>query len=123
MKHKPSQNEELRSEIREAAAQGASVEFKPSTDAMSYRLTLRDWSPSGLGILVKTDSDLCRLLSVGQVFDMMVHRGEGMTPPEYVRVEIRHISEPATGQHPGHLIVGLYIRERMDKTTAEGQGI
>jgi len=107
-----SQNEDLRSEIRKAAAKGASVEFKPSKDSMTYHLSLRDWSPSGLGILVKKDSDILRLLKTGQVFPMIVHRGGSQTQSEQLKVEIRHISEPAKGQHPDHCIVGLYILER-----------
>lgn len=110
----PSNEKELRSEIRQAAEKGTVVEFRPSRDAMIYQLTLRDWSPSGLGILVKKESRIYKLLEVGQVIPMAVHLGDDRTRPEYVSAEVRHISEPVEGQHPNHSIIGLYIRERLE---------
>ena len=106
-------NGELRSEIRKAAAQGAVVEFRPSTDAMVYQMILRDWSESGLGILVKQDSGICKLLKVGHTFSMAVHKNGRKEEPQTVRVEVLHISEPMAGHHPKHYIVGLMVRERL----------
>jgi len=106
--------EELRSEIRKAAAQGAVVEFRPSKDAMVYQLLLRDWSESGLGILVKKDSMICKLLDVGHTLSLTVHRDGRRDRPENVRAEVGHISEPQAGRHPDHYIIGLMIRERLE---------
>lgn len=112
-KNDHSESEELRSEIRQAAAHGAVVEFRPSKDAMIYQLTLRDWSASGLGILVKKDSKISQLLDVGQIFTMAIHLGSARTEPEHVYAEVRNISEPQAGRHPDHYIIGLHIRERL----------
>ena len=109
---------ELRSEIRKAAEQGAVVEFRPSTDAMVYQMILRDWSESGLGLLVKKDSRICTMLEVGHTFSMTVHMDGCRDRPENVRVEVRHISEPVGGQHPEHYIIGLMVRERLEEGVA-----
>ncbi len=106
-------NGELRSEIREAAAKGASVEFKPSKESMTYHFSLKDWSTSGLGILVQKDSNIFRYIEVGQEVLLKFHKGDATLAPENLKAQIRHISEPAEGLHPNHLIVGLYILERV----------
>lgn len=106
--------DELRDEIRHAAAQGASVEFKPSATSMPYRLMLRDWSGAGLGILVRKDSEICSHITVGQIFPMTIFKQEDRTvSQESVTVEIRHISPPEKGQHPDHLIIGLRVLEKI----------
>jgi|GEM_PF-6133191 hypothetical protein len=107
-------NGELRSEIRKAAEQGAVVEFRPSAEAMVYQMTLRNWSDLGLGLLVKKNSGICKVLEKGHTFAMAVHKVGARDRIENVRVEVRHISEPAAGQHPDHYIIGLLIRERME---------
>jgi hypothetical protein len=106
-------NRELRSEIREAAANGASVEFKPSKESMTYHFSLRDWSPSGLGILVQKDSSIMRFIEVGQEVLLKFHRGDVTLAPEHLKAQIRHMTEPGEGLHPNHLIVGLSILERV----------
>ncbi len=106
-------NGELRSEIREAAAKGASVEFKPSKESMTYHFSLKDWSHSGLGILAQKDSNIFRYIEVGQEVLLKFHKGDATLAPENLKAQIRHISEPAEGLHPNHLIVGLYILERV----------
>ena len=111
---KSSEHAELRAEVREAAAEGASVEFKPAKESMTYHFSLRDWSPSGLGILVKRDSDIFKFISVGHPIDVKLHKGDATIDPNRLLAEIRHISEPAEGLHPNHLIVGLKILERIE---------
>ncbi|MCG8614966.1 MAG: hypothetical protein MI802_02010 [Desulfobacterales bacterium] len=108
-----SEHAELRAEIREAAAEGASVEFKPAKESMTYHFSLRDWSPSGLGILVKKDSDIFKFISVGHQINIKLHKGDATIDPNRLLAEIRHISEPSGGLHPNHLIVGLRILERI----------
>ncbi|MEH0022973.1 MAG: hypothetical protein V6Z89_25245 [Desulfobacter sp.] len=108
-----SRSRELRAEVREAAAKGASVEFKPSKDSMVYHFSLRDWSPSGLGILVQKSSDIFRHLDVGQEIIVKLHKGPATLNPDVLKAEIRHMSTPAEGQHPDHTIVGLSIIERI----------
>lgn len=107
------QGEELRSEVRKAASKGASVEFKPSKDTMTYQFKLRDWSASGLGVLAKQESDIFNHIKVGQILSMKVHKGDAGMFPDLLNVEIRHISKPVNGQPANHLVIGLYIVERI----------
>ena len=109
---KKEEYKELRSEVRKAAANGASVEFKPAADSMSYQFSLRDWSSTGLGILAREDSRLLRHLKTGQVMSVILHKGEQRLPSEKLKAEIRHIVDPEEGKHPSHKIVGLKILSR-----------
>ena len=107
-----SESEDLRTEVRTAAADGASVEITFPDSVMVYQFPLRDWSYTGLGILVRQDSKILDKLQEGQVLSVTLRReGVGLSFEVY-RVEIRHISDPEQGRHPGHKIVGLRILEK-----------
>ncbi len=106
---------DLRVEIRKAASQGASIEFKPSKDSMTYHFKLRYFSSNGLGILAKKDSDIFNHIKVGDVFTMNFHKGDATPAPDLIRVEIMHISEPAKGKPEHHLIIGLSILEPVEE--------
>ncbi|WDP91805.1 MAG: hypothetical protein HUN04_19660 [Desulfobacter sp.] len=108
-KEKNTRVEELRADVREAAEKGGSIEFKPSENAMVYQFGLRDWSTSGLGILVRNDSRVLALIEVGQVISLKVHDPGGHVSDTPIEAEIRHISEPEDGRHPDHKIIGLQI--------------
>lgn len=101
--------EELRSELRQTAEKGGSIEFRPSESSMVYQFGLRDWSASGLGILVRNDSKVLGLMAVGQVVSLKVHSPGGQIAKTPVEAEIRHISEPEDGRHPHHKIIGFQI--------------
>ncbi len=100
---------ELRGDIRQAAADGASIEFQPAEKAMVYQFGLRDWSEKGVGILVRNDSKVLDLIKVGQVISVTIHNPGGPISSDPFDAEIRHISDPKDGRHPGHKIVGLSI--------------
>jgi len=103
-------NEELRSDDRNMAATGGSIEFRPSEDAMVYQFSLRDWSDFGIGILVRNDSKILTHIKVGQIITFKMHKPEGKISEDPIEAEIRHISEPKDGRHPDHKIVGFHIR-------------
>lgn len=106
------ENKELRAQMRTAAADGASVEFSFPGSMLVYQFPLRDWSYTGLGILARQDSKALDHLREGGVFSVTLRReGHGVSWEEY-RVEIRHVSDPEQGRHPGHKIVGLRILEK-----------
>lgn len=109
-----SRQQELRREIRKAASEFARIEFKPASADLSYHLRLRDFSDSGLGVLVKKDSELLTHLKTGDVLAMTYFKGSEAIPSQCLKVEIRHISDPAKGKPENHLIVGLHILERLD---------
>jgi len=108
---------ESRSEPRIPASEGASVSFKPPGSAWEYHIKLRDFSASGLGLLVKDDSDLLTHLRVGDVFTVNYH--EDSIPMASVRqkkVQVRHISFPAAGKPENHRIIGLCFLEPDDES-------
>ncbi|MCG8683519.1 MAG: hypothetical protein MI892_01475 [Desulfobacterales bacterium] len=111
-KEAQSRNKDLRAEVRTAAANGASVEFKPSADSMVYQFSLRDWSSTGLGILAREDSEVLRHISAGQVISIVLYKGGRRKTAERLKAEIQHISDPEHGRHPSHKIVGIRILER-----------
>ncbi len=100
---------ELRADIRQAAGEGASIEFQPSEKAMVYQFKLREWSAKGVGILVRNDSKVLGFIEVGQVIAVKIHNTAGHISSDPVNAEIRHISEPENGRHPDHKIIGLSI--------------
>jgi hypothetical protein len=107
-----SESEDLRTQVRTAAAEGASVEFEFPGSVIVYQFPLRDWSHTGLGILARQDSKILDYIQEGQVFPVTLRReGTGISLEVY-RVEIRHISDPEQGRHPGHKVVGLSILEK-----------
>lgn len=107
------QQQELRTEVRKAASEFASIEFKPSTAALSYHFKLRDFSHSGLGLLVKKDSDLLKNIKAGDILPVKYHKGIATTESQHFKVQVRHISAPADGRPENHVIVGLLFLEKI----------
>jgi len=107
-----SEKEELRIQVRTAAADGASVEFTFPGSGFAYQFPLRDWSETGLGILTRQDSKVLDHIREGQIFSVTLHRGGRGPSQEAYQVEICHISDPEHGRHPGHKVVGLSILDR-----------
>ena len=107
-----SESEDLRTQVRIAAGEGASVEFTFPGSVFIYQFPLRDWSSTGLGILVRQDSKILDHIREGLVFSVTLRRERVGLSFEVYRVEIRHISDPEQGRHPGHKIVGLSILDK-----------
>ncbi len=105
---------ELRSEIRKAASEWASIELKPEGCPVDYQFKLRDISPSGLGVLAKKDSDILKYIAIGDVLAVKYHKGDATSFPQLLKVEIRHISEPADGKLKNHLVIGLLVLKTID---------
>lgn len=101
-----------RSEIRNSASEGASISFKPPGGAWEYHIKLRDFSTSGLGLLVKEDSDLLKHIREGDIFGVNYHEDAAPRTVQQRKVQVRHISFPATGIPEKHMIVGLRFLEQ-----------
>ncbi len=86
-----------------------SVEFQPKDAEFAYHFKVRDYSSTGLGILVKEDSQILDMLHVGDVLDMKYYQGDNHPVPVNVQTRIQHISRPEQNLFPHHLIVGLNI--------------
>lgn len=98
-----------RAKIRQIGGKDASVKFKPANAAIAYQFKLRDYSAKGLGILVKEESKVLKMLNVGDELEMKYYPGEGTSQPVLIKTQINHISPPEQGKHQKHLIIGLYI--------------
>jgi hypothetical protein len=102
---------EFRSEVRSLASEDASISFKPPEGQWEYQFKLRDFSASGLGLLVKETSDLLKHIRVGDVFPVKYYQGAAAMSSLNLRVKVRHISFPANGLPERHMVVGLNFLE------------
>lgn len=102
---------DLRGEARTKSLEDASVEFKPAEKELIHHFKLKDFSSEGFGILVRKDSKVLQHIKPGNVLTMMYHSNRSQSNPVTHHTEIKHISEPAPGTYPGHLVVGLLILE------------
>ena len=102
---------ERRSETRAPAKEDYNAEIKLLGYPV-YQIKIADISPSGAAIVVKEDSSLLELLTVGRVLDVRFHSGEPENQPDAVRqfkAEVKHISEPKEGRYKGHWLVGIQV--------------
>lgn len=106
---------ESRSEVRNLAAEDASISFRPPGGEWEYQIKLRNFSDSGLGFLVKENSDLLKLIHVGDVFTVNYYRGFASMTARNLTVQVRHISFSAAGIPKQHVMVGLYFLKRDDE--------
>ena len=102
---------DLRGETRTDGLENASVEFKPGENELVHHFKLKDFSSEGFGILVRKDSKVLKHIKPGNVLTMMYHPNKIATHPVAHQTQIKHISEPAPGTYPDHLLVGLLILE------------
>ena len=103
---------ETRSETRNPASEGASISFKPPGGAWEYQIKLREFSDSGLGLLVKQDSDLLKQICVGDVFTVNYYEDTVPMTVRHKTVQVRHISFLPTGIPENHMIIGLRFLEQ-----------
>lgn len=106
---------ESRSEVRNLASEDASICFRPPGGEWEYQIKLRNFSDSGLGLLVKENSDLLKHICVGDVFAVNYHQGVASMKARNFTVQVRHISFSAAGIPKQHVIVGLYFLKRDDE--------
>jgi hypothetical protein len=102
---------DLRGETRTNGLENASVEFKPGENELVHHFKLKDFSSEGFGILVRKDSKVLKHIKPGSVLTMMYHPNETAAHGVAHHTQIMHISEPAAGTYPDHLVVGLLILE------------
>ncbi len=73
-----------------------------------YQLKVRDISDEGVGVLVRPDSRLLKLIEIGQEISVKLilprnYRG----PSGTFRAKVEHITEIQEGRFKGHMILGL----------------
>ncbi len=99
-----------RSEPRSIVNQYYSVELSiGSTGPIAYQFKIRNISKSGMGILVKEDSDLIEHLRVGALFNMKYYPVDLSDQPKHIETEIKYITKDDQGRFKGHYLVGLSV--------------
>ncbi len=106
-------SDEARSEHRVIVARYNSVEFSLDNLVPSYVFKVRDLSSSGLGVLVKENSQVLAHIKVGDILSLKYHGSGEETTVDHYKTEIRHITEDDK-RFPGHRLVGLSILERLE---------
>ena len=110
MRRKSRKKLNRRSESRSIVDQYFSVELLISDLVpIAYQFKIRDISSSGMGFLVKEDSDLLQHLKVGEVINMKYNPVESSEQPKHLKTEIKHITPDEQGRFKGHYLVGLAI--------------
>jgi len=103
-------NVERRREKRSYALSQPMVELK-FPNFPTYQLKLKEISHSGAGIIVRPDSKVLGLISIGQELKLRLLspvKAE-MLSGDYT-VTIQHISELREGPYKGHVVVGVSLK-------------
>lgn len=101
---------ERRREKRSYALSEPMVELK-FPNVPTYQLKLKEISHNGAGIIVRPDSKVLGLLSVGQEMKLRLVspvKAELLSGDYTATVE--HISELKDGPYKGHIVVGVSLR-------------
>jgi hypothetical protein len=107
---------ERRSETREPAKDDYNAEIKMLGHPI-YQVKIANISQTGAGILVREDSSLLSLLSVGRVLDVRFHSDVQENTTDVViqfKAEVKHVSELKESRYRGHRLIGLSILEKLE---------
>jgi hypothetical protein len=107
---KPGQQMERRREPRATELSNQRAEFK-LTYVPVYQLKVRDLSAKGAGIVVRADSNILKMIQVGQ--ELNVKMIPGTTSPDYQRSRVAHVTELKEGRFRGHMVVGISILNKI----------
>jgi len=80
-----------------------------------YMLKVRDLSDKGVGVIVKSDSSLLKMIEIGQELNVRLILPRHYTGPSgNFRARVEHVSEIQEGRFKGHMIVGLSLLTGMN---------
>lgn len=100
---------ERRREQRATELPNQRAEFK-LTYVPVYQLKVRDLSVKGAGLVVRADSNVLKMIRVGQELDVKMIPGTGVAGSSgYQRSRVVHVTELKEGRYRGHMVVGLSI--------------
>ena len=109
----PGQQKERRREPRSTELSNQRAEFK-LTYIPVYQLKVRDLSTKGAGIVVRADSNVLKMIQVGQELDVKMIPGTGVAGSSgYQRSRVAHVTELKEGRYRGHMVVGLSILNKV----------
>jgi len=115
MARKTEAGPERRLEARKILETYHSVEMSIDGMAPFYVFKLRDISPSGMGILVKENSDLLKQIKPGQIVSVRYNPAHPSWSPEVLETAIQHITKDADIRYRGHVLIGLSILSLPEK--------
>ena len=90
----------------------SSVEISISKVEPAYMFRIRNIPSSGVGILVKEDSAILRHLRVGDTLNLKYNPFEASDVPEYLKTEIRYITEYDQTRPNKHYLVNFAVIEK-----------
>lgn len=102
---------ERRSEARSVPEKYTSVELWSGALAPAYVFRIRDLSPTGMGILIKEESEVIKELKVGGEIILAYRTSNREEAPRNLRTRIMHVTKKDEGSLKGHYLVGLCILE------------
>ena len=74
----------------------------------TYQLKVRDLSNGGAGIVVRPDSNLLKMIEIGQELNVrLVLPRDYRGPSGHFRSKVEHITEIQNGPYKGHFVVGI----------------
>jgi hypothetical protein len=106
---KPSQHPEERRKARSKDLSNPMVEIKLPGNPI-YQLKIRDISNEGVGVLVRPDSKLLKLIEIGHEISIkLVLPRDYLGPSGNFRARVEHVTEIQDSPYRGHMIVGLSL--------------
>ena len=88
-----------------------SVEFSLKELSVHYQFKIWDTESMPMCVLVREDSDILRLLKVGDTLNVQYYSLGSAYPSDSLATAIRHITRNDQGRFKGHFLVGLEILE------------
>jgi hypothetical protein len=89
-----------------------SVELSVPGTEYVYQFKIWNLSEHGLCVVVKSDSELLKHLTVDSVLEMQYYPADVQNPRIHLETEIRHITKHEEGRFSGHALVGLRVLKR-----------
>jgi len=96
---------------REKRERYHSVEFSLKELSVHYQFKIWDMESMPMCVLVREDSDILRLLKVGDTLNVQYYSPGSVYPSDSLATAIRHITRNDRGRFKGHFLVGLEILE------------
>ena len=106
----PGQASDRRQEPRSSKLSNHRAELK-FIGVPIYQLKVRDFSAKGAGIVVRADSNVLKMIQVGQELDVKMI--PGTASPGYQRSKVAHVTELKEGRFRGHMVIGISILNKM----------
>jgi len=110
-----SEHIDRRGEPRIEADEIYTVELSFAGLPFTYKFKIWNLSSKGTCIVVRNDSAVLKEIKVGDVLEMKYYTADTPDLPRCLGTQIKHITKDEGGRFKNHTLVGLQIRERVDR--------